>query len=179
MSACARCGATKNFQFRADARASKFAVDENTLPLVCRGCGLITVAGVALQFPEAFERNAMEMAEAASTAAQTAVAEISEAASKEQGNGVRLEKYFTKVYREAYLDGFLRAVAFYSHHTKEGKLKRLRELWAERNVLAKHTFIESPAGESPKKVVETVSISIDSGVYEEFNQLMMLGPVLD
>jgi len=160
---CIRCGSERLFQFQADALASKRAVPEADLPLVCRSCGQISVNGVALQFPEAFEAHAKDMAEAAEIAAQQARIEIV------ADPDARIERYFAKVYRESYLDGFLRCLAFYRHNAKEGKLKRLRELWQ-----TIQTTVASEDG-----TPQTVYARFPAAAFDEFSQLMLLGAVPD
>ena len=158
---CTRCGGDRLFQFQADPLASKRAVPEMMLPLVCRGCGQITVDGVALAFPEALEAQAKDMATAAAEAGAKAVEELAA-----EGPEARVTRYFQKVYREAYLDGFLRCLAFYQHNTKEGKLKRLRELWQ----LTRPSWAQSATA---------MRILFPGEAFEEFDQLMNLGPVPD
>jgi hypothetical protein len=148
------------FQFEADPRASKRAVNPGAFPLVCRSCGQITVNGTPLVFPEAFENQAKDMAEAAAAAGEAAVVELA------SDPNARVANYFSKVYREAYLDGFLRCLAFYQHNAKEGKLKRLRELW-------------SSADRNPRDDAPVAYVNFFKEAFEEFDQLMMLGPVPD
>ena len=161
--ACSRCGADRTFQFQADPLASKRAVHEADLPLVCRSCGQITVNGVALQFPAAFEANAKDLADAAAKAAEETRIELA------NDPDARILRYFTKIYREAYLDGFLRCLAFYQHNAKEGKLKRLRELWQ-----TIQTTVASEDG-----MPQTVYARFQASAFDEFSQLMLLGAVPD
>jgi len=176
---CGRCGSDRLFQFEADPRSSKRAVNPGSLPLVCRSCGQITVDGTPLVFPEAFESQAKDLAEAAAAAGADAVAELA------NDPNARVANYFAKVYREAYLDGFLRCLAFYQHNAKEGKLKRLRELWGvhapiEEHQLSPHRVHSLETG----KFVDvqqpgTTTLMMPTSSYDEFDQLMMLGPVPD
>lgn len=161
---CARCGSDRLFQFEADAAASKRAVNPKAFPLVCRGCGQIVVDGIPLVFPEAFEAQAKDLAEAAAKAGQDAVAELA------NDPNTRVDRYFQRVYRSAYLDGFLRCLAFYQHNVKEGKLKRLRELWSR--------MIKDRGKEEGARPEATVLV-IFNDIYDEFDQLMTLGPVPD
>jgi len=156
---CTRCGGGRLFQFQADPLASKRAVPETMLPLVCRGCGQISVDGVALVFPEALEAQAKDMATAAAEAGAKAVEDLAA-----EGPEARVTRYFQKVYREAYLDGFLRCLAFYQHNAKEGKLKRLREIW--------RTTSRPPSHDMAR-------VAFTNETFEEFDQLMNLGPVPD
>jgi hypothetical protein len=117
---CERCGSERLFQFEASPSVKVAAAP---LPLVCRQCGQITIGGQVVPLPEAMEKQAMEMAEAAELAGKDTREEL------EQDKDLRIEKYFENVYRRAYLDGFFRCLAFYQHQAKEGRLVRLRELW--------------------------------------------------
>ena len=156
---CVRCGSDRLFQFQADPVASKRAVNPGLFPLVCRSCGQVTVDGKPLVFPEAFEKQAQDLAEAAAEAGKQATVELA------SDPNTRVEKYFSKVYRDAYLDGFLRCLAFYHHNAKEGRLKRLRELW--------QAAMKNPIGGG----VAYATFNVDA--FEEFDKLMMLGPVPD
>jgi hypothetical protein len=161
---CSRCESDRLFQFEANPTTSKRAVNPSHFPLVCRSCGQISIDGVPLQFPQALEDQAKDLAEAAAKVGKEAVVELA------TDPNARVEKYFAKVYREAYLDGFLRAVAFYQHNVKEGKLKRLRELWSR---------MIKDRGKEEGARPETTVLLIFNDIYDEFDQLMMLGPVPD
>jgi len=158
MATCTRCGSDRLFQFQANPVASKRAVNPGLFPLVCRSCGQITVNGEPLVVPESFEKQAQDLAEAAAEAGKQAVDELA------ADPNARVEKYFAKVYRDAYLDGFVRCLVFYQHNAKEGKLKRLRELW---QVIGRRS--------SARAVLSAEAAE----AFDEFNQLMMLGPVPD
>lgn len=157
---CGRCGSNRLFQFEADPTTSKRAVNPGSFPLVCRSCGQLTVDGVVLRVPAELELQAKNLAEEALKAGTEAVTLLA------NDPNARVERYFSKVYKEAYLDGFLRCLAFYHHNMKEGRLKRLRELWL------KNRFQGADDGKK-------VCIEIDRLTYNEFDQLMTLGPVPD
>jgi hypothetical protein len=150
---CSRCGSDKHFQFE----ASKSVVATATLPLVCRDCGLITVGGAPLAFPPEIEKQAQDMA---ATAAEVG---------KETKDLVladpepRVETYFANVYRRAYLDGFFRALLFWRHHGKEGRLRRVRDLWRQHRPLAQ--LAEKAA----------ISLTMPKAAYDEIRQLLELG----
>lgn len=150
---CSRCGSERLYQFEA---SPSVRVQPPTLPLVCRSCGLITIGGEPVRLPEALETQARDMAEAAATTGK----ETAEAIADDPN--VRVEKYFENVYRKAYLDGFFRALAFYNHVAKEGRLVRMRELWRAARV-------DIPRGSSD------VVVHIDADLYTEFEQLLHLG----
>lgn len=151
------------FQFEANPVTSKRAVNPGSFPLVCRSCGQITVDGTPLIVPEAFEKQAQNLAEEAAKVGEKAAVELA------ADPNARVVKYFGKVYREAYLDGFLRCLAFYHHNAKEGRLKRLRDLW--RIFLPVEEF-KGPAG-------GVITIRIPTEAFDEFHQLMLMGPVQD
>jgi hypothetical protein len=150
---CARCGSQRLFQFE----ASKSAVVPETLPLVCRDCGQISIGGTAVHFPPAMEQHAKDLAELAGVAGKEAKEEL--LADPDQ----RIEIYFANVYRRAYLEGFWRALLFWRHNGKEGRLRRVRELWGDHRPMA--------------QLAESVRIAIDlpKTAYDELRQLLELG----
>lgn len=46
----------------------------------------------------------------------------------------RIQKYFERVFRWAFSEGFLRAYAMFMHTAKEGRLKRIADLWDKGHV---------------------------------------------
>jgi len=78
----------------------------------------------------------------------------------EQDPGTRIEKWFSVVYQRGYLHGFFRALAYFQHHAKEGRLVRLRELWDEAQCC-------NGAGNDPV-------VMFDPEAYNEFEQLLRL-----
>lgn len=115
---CPRCDQGDLVQFQAQR-----VVPADRLPQVCRSCSAIVVDGRLLKLPEAFEAQALEMVDASAQAATAARREL------EGDPEQRIEEYMANYYRAAYLDGFVRALAWWTHHGKEGRLKRIRELW--------------------------------------------------
>lgn len=153
-SACPRCQSTKLYAFEADRTARM--VKNVALPVVCRDCGQVLINGTTVAFPEEFELRAKTMAEAAAAAGAQAVADL-------RGNpNTQIATYFSGVYRNAYLDGFWRAVMFLQHNAKEGRLVRLKQLWHGRSV-------------PPKTIAGRVLIEMDETVYHEFNRLLEIG----
>lgn len=119
---CERCGSERSYQFEASPAAQP-RPEAAELPLVCRDCGLITIGGVAVSLPEKLEHAARGLAEAQAEEAAKASEEI---------EGVdRVELYMQNFFKAAYLEGFFRALAFFRHNVKEGRLVRLRELWKD------------------------------------------------
>ena len=119
---CPRCQSTRIYQFEA-APAAQERPTPSELPAVCRDCGQITIGGKPARFPENLEKATLSLAEAEAKAAETAGEELEEVD--------RVEVYMKNFYRAAYLDGFFRALAFFRHNAKEGRLVRLRKLWEE------------------------------------------------
>jgi hypothetical protein len=119
---CAACGG-ELFQFTPP--ASIKGVCASLLPTACRRCGQICLEGTPLALPEALERSVAAIAEEAARQGQLACAELVTHPNS------RVEKYFDHVYRTGFVHGFLRALAWFTHQVKEGRLKRLRRLWRE------------------------------------------------
>jgi hypothetical protein len=125
----------------------------------------MTVDGKRLEVPEAFELHAKELAVAAAQAGAQAHAEL-----VNEGEQARVEKYFARVYRDGYLDGFLRCLAFSRHNAREGKVKRLRELWGQ--------IMPTEQRQDPLSGGTTLLIA-PTEAFEEFDRLLTLGPVPD
>lgn len=162
---CSRCGSERSYQFEANPQASKSTVGPAVLPVVCRSCGLMTVDGKRLEVPESFEAHAKELAAAAAQAGAQAYEEM-----VGDGENARVSKYFAKVYRDGYLDGFLRHMAFARHNFREGKIKRLRELWGQIMPVEQR---QEPIGGG------TTLLLAPTDTFTEFDQLLTLGPVPD
>jgi hypothetical protein len=152
---CPRCGSDRLYQFEA---SPNVRVTAAPLPLVCRKCGRMTLGGKEVNLPEELERQAMEMAEAARAAGKE-----TRAALEDEGKDARIEAYFANVYRKAYLDGFFRCLAFYQHHVKEGRLRRMRELW-------KDSMMEYQCHEPEGETI----VVMPTPSYTEFEQLLHL-----
>jgi hypothetical protein len=123
------------------------------------------VDGKRLEVPESFETHAKELADAAAQAGQQAYVEI-----VNEGEQARVSKYFAKVYRDGYLDGFVRCLAFFRHNAREGKVKRLREIWGQ--IMPVEQRQEPMTG-------GTTLLLAPTEAFEEFDQLLTLGPVPD
>ena len=150
---CSRCSSEDLYQFEA---SPKVKVTAAPLPLVCRGCGLISIGGEPVNLPEELERQALSLAEAATVAGRKTREEL------EQDKDVRIEKYFESVYRQAYLDGFFRSVSFYQHFAKEGRLGRVRLLWEKFDI-------------KYDKGRRVVSLKASARVYDEVDSLLNFG----
>ena len=147
---CPRCNCGELVQFQSKGKADR-------LPQVCRSCSCIVIDGRALTLPEGFEDAALEMVDASAHAAKKAREGL------EKDPEQRIEDYMARRYREAYMDGFVRALAWWTHHGKEGRLKRLREIW-DKCV----TRIDPNEYE--------VGFFIPKAAYTEFEQLLHMSP---
>lgn len=119
---CSACGGDL-FQFEPPAAIR--SVDREAFPTACRRCGQICVEGKPLPFPPAFRQKVAGIAEEAALQAQSARQKLL------SDPAVRVEKYFDHVYRAGFVHGFVRALAWFTHNAKEGRLKRLRGLWRD------------------------------------------------
>lgn len=150
---CTSCKSTRLFQFSANADASHRTVTPQDMPVICRDCNQVTVNSQPIEPVDYAERKPEDLSAAATAAGQAARGDLLAGTVE-----LRIEQYFAKVYREAYLDGFLRCMAFYRQNAREGRIKRLRELW---QTLAKEAAL--------------TQLSADSAVFQEFNGLLTLG----
>lgn len=152
---CFRCGSERIFQFEAKASTPIAAAD---LPRVCRDCGVIAVGDEVLDLPEVLSRPVTELAEEALAKGKEGRQGLEKLAQTD--SAARIEGYMSSFYKAAYLDGFFRALVFFRHHAKEGRLYRLRELWKK---------IESKREENGAVVVSFRELA-----YKEFCQLLFL-----
>lgn len=149
---CSRCSSSDLYQFETSPSVD---VSASPLPLVCRGCGLISVGGEVVSLPPEIEEQAMSLARKSADVGKATREAL------ESDKDIRIEKYFESVYRQAYLDGFFRSVSFYQHIAKEGRLGRIRILWSE-------FFLESNAG-------GVVRLRGLARVYDECDKLLNFG----
>lgn len=105
--------------------------------------------GIALGLPPELEQHARSLAEASKAIGADAAAHV--ISSPEE----QIASYFARVHQRSYLDGFFRALHYFRVHRKEGRIKRLRELWNQLGRL--HTA------------------SWPSAVYDEFDKLLSIG----
>lgn len=157
---CPKCGSDATFQFEVGQTPSPPATED--LPLVCRQCGAIAVAGEVVDLPEVLAKPIRELADGARAWGKKAREELEELAKADPDT--RIEAYMANFYRAAYMDGFWRALAFFRHNAKDGRLKRLRELWSE----------GSP-WPVPPRLVSGMMWSDEA--YTEFDQLLNLSVV--
>ena len=150
---CPRCSSERLYQFEAT-EAAQPRPGATELPLVCRDCGLITIGGQAVNLPAELEKSARGLAEAVATAANGATEKLAVVD--------RVETYMSNFFKAAYLEGFFRAIAFFRHNAKEGRLVRLRELWG-RNLEVEHM------GQPPEEL-KLFAMTVEA--YTEFERLL-------
>ena len=177
MTSCSRCGSKRLFRFEPGqgVRVGPDAV----LPEVCRDCGLTMVGGVHLLLPPELEVATKKLAIAAAEVGKETREQIM------ADPDARVEKYFTRVYERGYLDGFIRAFAFFKHETKEGRLARVKKLWEECVLVDEraffHTVYESTddqwAGRPGRRVIgmSTLTMTVSKAVYTEICKLLGSG----
>lgn len=154
MKTCSRCGKDRLYRFQPSG-----PLPEAQLPVVCRDCGLITVDGKPVGLPPEIEQQAVSLATEASKSADEAAAELEQ--QPELTEQDRIRQYMGRFYSKAYLDGFFRALAFFRHHAKEGRIRRIRKIWSSAR-------IDIPRGSSD------VVVRLDGDLYTEFEQLLYL-----
>ena len=153
---CQRCSSERLYQFESDGPADV----ASHIPQVCRSCGAIHVEGKALELGAAareLEPHTKALANSAAAAGEDSLAEL------EKDPGKDISAYFARHYANAYLDGFLRAYAFYRHEAKEGRLKRLRELWRD--------TVLDPIDSTYRCTL----VAMPPEVYAEIDQLLSIG----
>ena len=97
----------------------------------------------------------MSMAQAAQAAGDETRVQLE----AEDAKSVQIATYFERVYRRAYLDGFFRSLAFYQYNAKEGRMRRIRDLWK--------SFSAWRAAKN-----EGVLLRVEEQAYTEFDQLI-------
>jgi hypothetical protein len=157
---CLRCGSENLFQF--DVSQTPAPPSKEDLPLVCRSCNAIMLSGKLVDLPDVLSRPIVDMAKQSAAWGAKAREELEDLAKKDPA--ARVEGYMANFYKAAYLDGFFRALVFFRHSAKEGRLKRMRSLW-ERAELEPGT-----------KETEAIVI-MPQEAYTEFEQLLYLSVV--
>lgn len=162
---CPRCGSERLFRFEPSRKVKPST--EVKLPVVCRSCGMTTVDGKAMPLPPDVEKAAKSLAVAAADAGEVARAAIM------ANPDARIAKYFANVYETGFLDGFLRAAAYFQHNAKEGRLVRMRELWR----MITFRRIRSVAIRQATTTREDISVSAEmcDQVYTELERLLNPG----
>jgi hypothetical protein len=157
---CLRCGSEDLFQFEVgQAPSPPKAAD---LPCVCRGCNAIMVSGEVVDLPEVLAKPILDLAEGSKAYGAKAREELEELAKADPE--ARVEGYMSNFYRAAYMDGFFRALMFFRHNSREGRLIRLRELWKKVTM----------SGRAEGRIV---CFEMDRVSYNEFEQLLHLSAI--
>lgn len=153
---CAACGG-EVYQFHPGPGVRATAAG---LPQICRRCGELRVDGHVVVMPTGFNDKMASMAEEAS---RTAAEETRNLTAETTLTGdARIGAYFERVYKAGYINGFFRAVAYWTSIIKEGRVNRLRQLW--------RSFKKDASGGSSAFVV-----TMDGDLYTEFDRLLELG----
>lgn len=160
---CIRCNSAGLFQFSAGKTPNP--PPEKSLPLVCRSCSAIMINGELVDLPEVLSRPIVELAEETVAHGKDGREGLEELAAA--GPDVRIENYMAQFYRSAYLEGFFRALAYFRHNSKEGRIKRLRDLWETGGLV----------GDRRPNQPERRGKLLDDELYTEFEQLLHLSVV--
>jgi len=158
VSQCPSCEGSRLYQFSATERPG--APSESELPQVCRTCSSVIVDGVVIPLPVEFGELAVSMTSQSEVAAKVGREDL------EQSKGNRIETWLKNYFRSAYMDGFMRSLAYWNHHGKEGRLVRMRELWNGATRVANISKME------PGKT--GVMFTLDE--YNEFRELLKFSP---
>lgn len=159
MTVCPRCSWPSVVRFETSGRTPAARVSSDRLPAYCQNCGLIMVDGEPIQLPEVLERAARELAATQDDA-------VTKVRKRVEDDPDRLGGYLRNLYRTAYMDGFFRALGFARFQQKEGRLRRLRELWRRRMARDADSIGLRP---------EHVLVAFPRDLYTELGELLELG----
>lgn len=84
----------------------------------------------------------------------------------------RVVSWFSRVYRRGYMHGFFRALAYATHHAKEGRLRRIRSLWDEASHRTEERYAFPVDAETAAERVHLVALTPKA--YNEITQLLNL-----
>jgi len=157
---CPFCGSERLYQF--SSAQTEYMPEKGKLPQVCRACTSIIVNGEVVDMPESFGVMAVSMSEKAELEAKHGLQEL-----EEIDNGTRIKRWLKNFYFSAYMDGFVRALAYWNHHGKEGRTVRLREIWRQASLT---TTVVDPGSKNRKGIMFTEDL------YNEFEQLLNMSP---
>ena len=121
---CPLCRSEDVFQFESSV---SIGAHEPGLPMYCRHCEDVSVGGIHVPLPDTLTDPIKELAEAALGSGVESAALLKEMATADPD--LRIERYMANHYRAAYLDGFFRALVFFRHNAREGRLYRVRKIW--------------------------------------------------
>jgi hypothetical protein len=159
---CPSCRSEDVFQFE----STVMGVGDS-LPMHCRHCNSISIGGIHVPLPEILAKPIKDLAEQQAAAVSRAHADLETIA--RDGNPVedRIDSYMANHYRAAYLDGFFRALVFFRHNAKEGRLYRIRKIW-QNNI--NQEYRKEPDAEMSRK--GEVCIRCDLPEYDELCKLL-------
>ena len=103
-----------------------FADDEKRLtclPSYCLNCEALWIDGHKTVPADSLKAEFRKVAEVAAEAGEQAKAELLDSPED------RIQKYFERVFKWAFTEGFVRSYVFLRHNMKEGRLRRIRGLW--------------------------------------------------
>lgn len=118
---CPDCGGALVDMYEADNRVSHST-------RICLGCHSLWMDGEKTPLPEDWEKKYPNVAERAREAAEKILEEA------KQDPDFRARAYFERVFKWAFSEGFTRAYAIFRHTLKEGRYKRIRELWSKTTI---------------------------------------------
>lgn len=95
---------------------------------MCTVCHTLWFNGEKTSLPEEWDKKYPNVAQRADDVSEKIVREALE------DSGFRAKKYFERVFMWAFSEGFTRAYAIFRHSFREGRMKRIRHLWAKTTV---------------------------------------------
>lgn len=98
------------------------------LPAYCTQCEVLWIDGEKTVPTKDFQAQFKNVLELSKEAGEKTKDEIL------QNPEIRIQKYFERVFRWAFAEGFMRAYIFIKYKMKEGRLKRMREIWDNGNI---------------------------------------------
>lgn len=118
---CPDCGGALVDMYKANIRIS-------TPARICLGCHCLWMDGEKTPLPEDWDKKYPNVAERAREAAEKLLNEA------KHDPEFRAKHYFERVFKWAFSEGFTRAYAIFRHKFKEGRFKRIRELWSKTTI---------------------------------------------
>lgn len=113
---CVDCGGILVDMYKSNVRVS-------TSAQICMGCHCLWMDGEKTLLPQDWKKKYPTVASRAKEASEKILAQAKE------DPDFKAKKYFERVFTWAFSEGFIRAYAIFRHTFKEGRYKRIRELW--------------------------------------------------
>jgi hypothetical protein len=95
---------------------------------MCTVCHTLWFNGEKTKLPDDWDKKYPSVAKRAEEVSDKIVTEALE------DNSFRARKYFERVFMWAFSEGFTRAYAIFRHSFREGRMKRIRELWQKTTI---------------------------------------------